>query len=68
MVMGAEGAVDFADSDGALGARLPLPEEDEALSTHRATQIRGIRGAFAQNLHSILWPFVEPTFQRQRKL
>jgi hypothetical protein len=51
VVMAAQSLGDLAQRNGALGAGLALPEENEALAAYGTTQIRGIRGAFAQNLH-----------------
>jgi hypothetical protein len=67
VVMAAEGAIDFAESGGALSAGLALPKENEALAAHCATHVRGIRGALAQNLHGDSSPFVVPVFQLQRE-
>ena len=51
VVMAATSAGDFAESDGALGAGMALPNQGEALAANGAAELWGIGGALAQNLH-----------------
>ena len=67
VVVGAQSLCDLTQRVGALGLGLALEEQNEALTANRTTEIRGIRSAFAQNLHGVDGPFVVPVFQLQRR-